>query len=131
MSANSHNINYFSGFATVSFDGFINENNFELNSKENNLVENLEIYHGVAKNPLSFKKDIFLGFLVKSKYDGIGGRKPIALSVALDISGSMSSYDSNNSKCRIELAKDGFKKLVSILDEKNDRVSLLTFNLNF
>ena len=128
MSANSHNINYFSGFATVSFDGFINENNFELNSKENNLVENLEIYHGVAKNPLSFKKDIFLGFLVKSKYDGIGGRKPIDLSVALDISGSMSSYDSNNSKCRIELAKDGFKKLVSILDEKNDRVSLLTFN---
>ena len=130
MSANSHNVNYFSGFATVSFDGFINENNFELNSKENNLVENLEIYHGVAKNPLSFKKDIFLGFLIKSKYDGIGGRKPIDLSVALDISGSMSTYDDSKkiNKCRIELAKEGFKKLVSILDEKNDRVSLLTFN---
>ena len=130
MSANSHNVNYFSGFANVSFDGFINENNFELNSKETNLVENLEIYHGIAKNPLSFKKDIFLGFLIKSKYDGIGGRMPIDLSVALDISGSMQTYDSAkiSSKCRLELAKEGFKKLVSILDEKNDRVSLLTFN---
>ena len=129
MRANSHNVNYFSGFAKVSFDGFINENNFELNSKEKNLVENLEIYHGVAKNPLNFKKDIFLGFLVKSKYDGVGGRKPIDLSIALDISGSMSSYDSQKiSKCRIELAKEGLKKLVSILDEKDDRVSLLTFN---
>ena len=40
-------------------DGFINENKFELNPKENNLVENLEIYHGVAKNPLNYKKDFF------------------------------------------------------------------------
>ena len=129
MSAQSSSVNYFSGFAKVSFDGFINENKFELNPKEKNLVENLEIYHGVAKNPLNYKKDIFLGFLVKSKYDGIGGRLPIDLSIALDVSGSMSSIDDSKiGKSRLTLAKEGLKKLISILDERNDRVSLLTFN---
>ena len=129
ITLDSTNINYFSGYAKVSFDGFINENNFELNPREKNLVENLEIYHGIAKNPLSFNKDIFLGFLVKSKYDGIGNRKPIDLSIALDVSGSMSSIDNSSiGKSRLTLAKEGLKKLVSILDEKNDRVSLLTFN---
>lgn len=129
MHAGSHSVNYFSGFAKVSFDGFINENYFELNPKENNLAENLEIYHGVAKNPLTFKKDIFLGFLVKSKYDGVGNRKPIDLSIALDISGSMSSIDDPKiGKSRLSLAKEGLKKLVSILNEKNDRASLITFN---
>ena len=53
MNANSFSMNYFSGFAKVSFDGFINENNFELNPKEANLVENLEVFHGVSKNPLN------------------------------------------------------------------------------
>ena len=43
MSAQSSSVNYFSGFAKVSFNGFINENKFELNPKEKNLVENLEI----------------------------------------------------------------------------------------
>ena len=131
MSANSQNMNYYSGFAKVSFDGFINENLFELNPRENNLIENLEIYHGVAKNPLNYQKETFLGFLVKSKYDGVGARKPIDLSIALDVSGSMSSIDSDKiGKSRLTLAKEGLKKLVSILDEKNDRVSLLTFNHN-
>jgi len=128
MNANSNSMNYFSGFAKVSFDGFINENNFELNPKEANLVENLEVFHGVSKNPLNFQKDIYLGFLVKSKYDGIGNRQPIDLSIALDISGSMSCIDDNSSDSRLTLAKKGLKKLVSILDQKNDRVSLLTFN---
>ena len=129
MSANSHNMNSCSGFAKVSFDGFINENLFELNPRENNLIENLEIYHGVAKNPLNYQKETFLGFLVKSKYDGVGARQPIDLSIALDVSGSMSTIDSNEKgKSRLTLAIEGLKKLVSILDEKNDRVSLLTFN---
>ena len=129
MHAGSMGVNYYSGFAKVSFDGFINENYFELNPQEKNLAENLEIYHGVAKNPLNFQKELFLGFLLKSKYDGIGGRKPIDLSIALDISGSMSTIDDFKiRKCRLDLAKEGLKKLVSILDEKNDRASLITFN---
>ena len=129
MHAGSLGVNYYSGFAKVSFDGFINENYFELNPQEQNLIENLEIYHGVAKNPLNFQKDLFLGFLLKSKYDGVGGRKPIDLSIALDVSGSMSSIDDSKiGKSRLNLAKEGLKKLISILDDKNDRVSLLTFN---
>ena len=129
MRAASSSVNYYSGFAKVSFDGFINENNFELNPRENNLAENLEIYHGVAKNPLNFNKDIFLGFLIKSKYDGIGNRQPIDLSIALDVSGSMSIIDDSKlGKCRLTLAIQGLKKLVSIMDEINDRFSLLTFS---
>mgnify|MGYP002625065413 CR=1 FL=1 len=128
MNANSWSMNYYSGFAKVSFDGFINENIFELNPKETNLVENLEVFHGVSKNPLNFQKDIYLCFLVKSKYDGVGNRHPIDLSIALDVSGSMSSIDDKNKDSRITLAKKGLKKLVSILDQKKDRVSLLTFN---
>ena len=128
MNAGSFGVNYYSGFAKVSFDGFINENYFELNPQEKNLIANLEIYHGVAKNPLNFQKDLFLGFLVKSKYDGVGGRQPIDLSIALDVSGSMSSIDDSKiGKSRLTLAKEGLKKLVSILDE-NDRASLITFN---
>ena len=38
MNANSGNYNYFSGWAKVSFDGFINENYFLINSQEKNLV---------------------------------------------------------------------------------------------
>ena len=129
MRAASNSVNYYSGFAKVSFDGFINENNFELNPRENNLAENLEIYHGVAKNPLNFNKDIFLGFLIKSKYDGIGNRQPIDLSIALDVSGSMSIIDDSKlGKSRLTLAIQGLKKLVSIMDEINDRFSLLTFS---
>ena len=136
MSANSNNINFFSGNVKASFDDFINENYFEISRKEDNLPENLEIYHGISKNPFTYQKDIFLGFLIKSKYDGIGNRKPIDLSIALDISGSMSSRDGiGNSrqaiykgKSRMFLAKESLKKLINILDEKNDRISLLTFN---
>ena len=40
----------------------------------------------------------------------------------------MCSIDGNDGKSRLTLAKEGLKKLISILDERNDRVSLLTFN---
>ncbi len=36
MYANSGNYNYFSGWAKVSFDGFINENYFSIFSQEKN-----------------------------------------------------------------------------------------------
>ena len=49
------------------------------------------------------------------------------MSIALDISGSMGSYDNSN-KPRLELAKESLKKLISIMDENNDKMSLITFN---
>ena len=121
MYANSRNYNYYSGYAKVSFEGFINENYFLVKNQEKNLIQNLEITHAVTKNPFTYKKDAFIGLFLKSKYDGIGNRNPINISVALDISGSMSGS-------RINLAKKSLKKLISIMDEKDDKMSLITFN---
>ena len=127
MNAGSSNYNYTSKGSKVSFDGFINENYFEILTPETNLVQNLEISHAFTTNPITYIKDVFICFLLKSKYDGIGIRKPIELSIALDISGSMSSIDGNDGKSRIKLAKESLTKLVSILDEQ-DKMSLITFN---
>ena len=128
MSANSANYNYFSGWAKVSFDGFINENYFKLNSQEKNLIQNLEISHSITKNPITYQNDVFLSLFLKSKYDGIGNRQPIDISIALDVSGSMSCIDGNDAKSRLKLAKESLKKLVSIMDKDKDKMSLITFN---
>ena len=128
MNANSGNYNYYSEYSKVSFDGFINENYFLVNSQENNLIENLDITHAITKNPITYKKDAFIGLILKSKYDGIGNRRPINMSIALDISGSMSVCDEVGQKSRIALAKESLKKLISIMDENNDKMSLITFN---
>ena len=122
MTANSGNYNYFSGWAKVSFDGFVNENYFLVNSKENNLIQNLEISHSFTKNPITNQKDVFLGLILKSKYDGIGNRQPIDISIALDVSGSMSCIDGNDAKSRIKLAKESLKQLVSIMDSEKDKM---------
>lgn len=130
MKANSKSYNYFSGsgFAKVSLDGFINENYFQIDSQEKALIQNLEISHATTFNPITHKKDTFLGIIFKSKFDGIGNRQPIDLSIALDISGSMSTIDKLGTKSRIALAKESLKKLISNMDDKNDRISLVTFN---
>ena len=128
MNANSGNYNYFSNWSKVSFDGFINENYFLINSQEKNLIQNLEISHAITKNPITYQKDAFISLMLKSKYDGIGNRQPIDMSIALDISGSMSSIDGKDAKSRITLAKESLINLVSIMDAENDKMSLITFN---
>ena len=130
MMANSGGYNYLSKFSKVSFSGFINENYYSITSQEKNLVENLELTHALARNPVTKKMEAFIALLLKSKYDGIGNRTPIELSIALDISGSMSVIDDSPGQSRLNLAKDALKKLVSIMDEKNDKMSLITFNHN-
>ena len=52
------------------------------------------------------------------------------MSIALDVSGSMSFIDGNDKKSRITLAKESLKKLVSIMDPTKDKMSLVTFNHN-
>ena len=128
MNANSANYNYFSGWAKVSFDGFINENYFSINSQEKNLVQNMEIAHAITINPITNQKDAFISLMLKSKYDGIGNRQPIDMSIALDVSGSMSSIDGKDAKSRLTLAKESLKKLVSIMDREKDKMSLITFS---
>ena len=112
----------------VSFDGFINENHFLINSQEKNLIQNLEISYANTKNPITYQNDSYISLILKSKYDGIGNRQPIDMSIALDISGSMSCIDGNDAKSRITLAKESLTKLVSIMDAENDKMSLITFN---
>ena len=128
MCANSGNYNYYSEFAYISLNGFMNENYFSIYSPEKNLVQNLEISHAITTNPFTYKKDAFLGLMLKSKYDGIGKREPIDLSIALDISGSMFCTEEYETKTRLDLAKEALTKLVSIMDDSNDRMSLITFN---
>ena len=127
-SKHPNNPNFFSSNAKVSFDGFINENYFQIN-QETKLIQNLEITHAITKNPITYQKEAFLGVFLKSKYDGIGNRHPINMSIALDVSGSMGSIE-DGGKDRITLAKESLKKLVSIMDQKNDKMSLITFNHN-
>ena len=131
MNASSGNYNYFSGWAKVSFDGFVNENYFLINSKENNLIQNIEISHAITKSPITYQTDAFISLILKSKYDGIGNRQPIDMSITLDVSGSMSFIDGNDKKSRITLAKESLKKLVSIMDLTKDKMSLVTFNHNY
>ena len=128
MNANSGSYNYFSSDAKVSFDGFINENYFLLNKREQNLVQNISITHAITKNPFNYRKEAFIGLFLKSKYDGYGNRHPLDISIALDVSGSMDTTDGNDGKTRIELALESLTKLVSIMDQETDRISLTTFN---
>lgn len=130
MNANSGNYNYFSKNSKVSFDGFINENYFKIENQEKNLIQNIEITHAITKNPITYKKEAYIGLFFKSKYDGVGNRKPLSMSIALDVSGSMSTQDNEDGKERITLAKDSLKKLISIMNEKEDKMSLITFNHN-
>ena len=128
MCANSGNYNYYSEFSYISLNGFMNENYFSINQQEKNLVHNLELSHAITMNPFTYKKDAFLGLILKSKYDGVGKREPIDLSIALDISGSMFCTEEYETKTRLDLAKEALTKLVSIMDDSNDRMSLITFN---
>ena len=128
MRANSSNYNYYSEFSLVSFNGFINENYFSVKVPEKNLYQNLDISHAITRNIFNYKQDGFLGLILKSKFDGIGKREPIDLSIALDISGSMFCTDENNSKNRLTLAIEALKKLISIMNENDDRMALITFN---
>ena len=128
MNANSGSYNYYSSHAKVSFDGFINENYFLKETQEKNLVQNLEITHAITKNPVTYNKEAFIGLFLKSKYDGVGNRRPFNFSIALDVSGSMDQYETRDYKQRITLAKESLIKLVSLMDEENDKISLITFN---
>jgi len=54
-------------------------------------------------------------------------RRPLNLSVVLDISGSMSATDETE-KSRIEWAKDALIETINELDEEKDLISIVVFN---
>ena len=144
------NFNMFSMNTVLSYEGMINENYFMINQRETELSANLEILKCITKNPFKNKLEYFIGLLTKSKYDGIGRQlDDIDISIALDISGSMSSiidpkptfkekYEqtgkkevnqmhNNDGKNRLEMAKECLFKLVNSMTDKM-QLALTTFD---
>ena len=80
----------------------------------------MEISLASVKNPLSNEKEIWLGTLLKSKYDGQKIDKLIDLSIAIDISGSMSGS-------RINMAKKSLIQLIQKLNDE-DNITISKFN---
>ena len=72
------------------------------------------------KNPLSNESEVWLGTLLKSKYDGQKIEQLIDLSIAIDISGSMSGG-------RINTAQKSLIQLIKKLDDE-DNIALSKFN---
>ena len=117
----------------ITIDGVINENFFKIKSRETNLENNLEISHCKVKNPITGNVDLFLGFMLKSKYDGTPGiREPVDICITLDISGSMSCgigpYQ-NDRKTRNDLSVEAIVKLTEQLND-DDGIAINTFDEN-
>ena len=55
----------------VPYEGLINENYYKLQSRETELISNIEYYTGRSINPYNKKYENFIGLLLKSKYDGV------------------------------------------------------------
>ena len=83
---------------TVTYEGIFNLTFFKLNSKEEKKTLNMEISLASVINPISKENEVWLGTLLKSKYDGQKINKLIDLSIAIDISGSMSGSRINTAK---------------------------------
>ena len=117
------NISYYSNVpssTTVTYEGLFNSTFFKLNSKEEKKAINLEISLASVINPISNENEIWLGTLLKSKYDGQKINKLIDLSIALDISGSMSGS-------RINMAKKSLIQLIQKLNDE-DNITISIFN---
>ena len=107
---------------TLTYEGIFNSTYFELNSKETQKSMNMEISLASVKNPISNEKEIWLGTLLKSKHDGQKINNSIDISIALDISGSMSGE-------RINMAKKSLTQLIQKLKD-DDNIAISTFNTN-
>ena len=105
---------------TVTYEGIFNSTYLKLNSKEEKKTINLEISLASVINPISNENEIWLGTLLKSKYDGQKINKLIDLSIALDVSGSMSGS-------RIDMAKKSLIQLIQKLNDE-DNITISIFN---
>ena len=120
QSNSNYSFNNIPSSTTLSYEGIFNSAYFKLNSKEEKEAINMEISLASVKNPLSNESEVWLGALLKSKYDGQKINKLIDLSIAIDISGSMSGG-------RIDTAKKSLIQLINKLDDE-DNIALSKFN---
>ena len=116
---------------SITFDGVINENYFPIKARENELLNNLEISHCKVRNPITNKEELYLGLIVKSKYDGTPGiREPLDICITLDISGSMTSFigaNQDDDLTRNDLSVQSIVKLVQQLKDE-DGIAINTFD---
>lgn len=104
--------------SSLTYEGIINENDFQIESQTDQVFD-CEISQAETINPINNKRELWLGFLTKSVYDGIGLREPIDIVICLDVSGSMSMIIRNKQlKTRIDLAIEATIKLLDRLNEK-------------
>jgi len=110
---------------------FINENYFPIQCRENLLLNNLEISHCKVKNPMTNEEELFLGLIVKSKYDGTPGiSEPLDVCITLDISGSMNckiGANQDDDLTRNDLSVQSIVKLVQQLNDE-DGIAINTFD---
>ena len=115
----------------ITIDGVINENLFQIKEREMKLENNLEISHSRVKNPITGEEELFLGLLLKSKYDGTPGiREPIDICITLDIPGSMTckiGANQDDKKTRNDLSVEAIVKLISQLND-DDGIAINTFD---
>ena len=105
---------------TITYEGIFNSTFFKLNSKEDKKALNMEISLASVLNPISNEKEVWLGTLLKSKYDGKKIDKLIDLSIAIDVSGSMQGS-------RINMAKKSLLQLIQKLNDE-DNITISKFN---
>ena len=105
---------------TLTYEGIFNSAYFKLDSKEEKKAINMEISLASMTNPLSNEKEVWLGTLLKSKYDGQKINKLIDLSIAIDVSGSMGGE-------KINMAKKSLIQLIQKLNDE-DNIAISKFN---
>ena len=116
---------------SITYDGVINENYFPIKARENELLNNLEISHCKVRNPITNEEELYLGLIVKSKYDGTPGiREPLDICITLDISGSMTCFigaNQDDDLTRNDLSVQSIVKLVQQLKDE-DGIAINTFD---
>ena len=112
---------------TLTYEGMINENFYKQKKKETKLLSNFEISYASIMNPITQRREYFLGLLSKSKYDGVGLREPIDIGIVLDISGSMDTKMNKKGESRLDIAKKSLITFIDNLKEK-DNISITAFN---
>lgn len=115
----------------ITIDGVFNENYFRIKKREMELENNLELSHCRVQNPITGKWELYLGLLLKSKYDGTPGiREPVDICITLDISGSMRCLigaEQKDKKTRNDLSVEAIVKLCNQLND-DDGIAINTFN---
>lgn len=112
---------------SITYQGIINSLLYNVKNSDSNEILDIESNFIDWFNPINNHSEKFCSLLIKTKFDGIGYRRPIDLVFVLDKSGSMSSKlgeNKNSFKSCIDLAKTAFIELIENLN-LDDRISLI------